>query len=1076
MSRTYIDYKVEIESIQCERRTKYRNQPHIEVLNGFSNIGKLYNDCGLYNEAFSNYKAALDVALKLYGTNCNDEIPLAQAYVNLARQEIQQAQYNIAGEHLNKALVIYKEVDICHIGIAEVYNCGGKLLKEQGRHDLAAQSHHHALAHLLTIFEDNNNREIAFTDGYRGQVDHADGNYSGATQCYNNADDILYNIYYSHDGDDSAPSEDVLNRWCSMLLCWAETDLAKGDFPTALSRCEQAASILEHFDNNNMDVLQHAEIFEAWGNVYLEKGDYSNAFEQYDAALEILETFSAGKDIKTAYMARNYVHTALVQQKTYALTYADQSLNAALAIYKKLYVDDCHPDIGKVHNLLASVARSRGEFTMPLVQHCKALAMYTSCHGKGKDHVSVAYTYSLMGAAYCELQDYDRSHEYNFQSLNMNKRIYKKNRNTLALATNYCNIGTTFLGQEQYVQADQYLNKAFHIARNLYGTCRMHSILVDILNRLAIVYRQTGNLEKAIEFHKKAEVKSVILSPRYSNIEMATSAGYLGDLLYLHGDFRKALDYYTTAVDHCSECERAHDYNSLEHSKYLTAVGRTLYRLYEPDLALQKYSASQLILDKILGDETCHPGQAIIQKYVGDIRSDQGAYSSALECYKIALGMKLITYKEYMNRDDIGELNHCIGNTYSSLELHCESLLYHQRSLAIRQLIFEGVNNSSLAESFDSVGKALLNQIKLEGSLKFFEKSLEMKKQIYSKDLSNQEICDSYILIGNWHNAQGQFRKGNQFHERALDLAKSRSGPQFSRLDVAHCYDQVGKTMTKMGEQFQANTALNHSLSIRHLAFQEPMDVADTKEKKVRVYLEFGPALATTYMYMGDSYYAHGTSIHYFGKDGARKGKFAKAREYYEKALELFQYIYGIHVNIAAVETQMGLICQQPTVEKYDEALKHHKVAVMIRETIYKGLNGNHPDIIRSYINLGTTYTCLKQDEEALGHLNAASSKMSNDSQFLMADLHEAIGSVHFLKSNFKEALKFYHICENMRTKKHGACVEFNSELANIYQHLKDTYSQLGQDKLVAHYESLVRRTTIPHGEVEQPRDRCKVM
>jgi len=81
------------------------NNPDIACI--FNNIGKVYSNQGLHQEAINSYSKALEIWLPNFGPNHPD---IAASYLNMGNIYAEQGKYSDALEYLNKSLDIWSKI------------------------------------------------------------------------------------------------------------------------------------------------------------------------------------------------------------------------------------------------------------------------------------------------------------------------------------------------------------------------------------------------------------------------------------------------------------------------------------------------------------------------------------------------------------------------------------------------------------------------------------------------------------------------------------------------------------------------------------------------------------------------------------------------------------------------------------------------------------------------------------------------------------------------------------------------------------------------------------------------------
>ena len=160
-----------------------------------------------------------------------------------------------------------------------------------------------------------------------------------------------------------------------------------------------------------------------------------------------------------------------------------------------------------------------------------------------------------------------------------------------------------------------------------------------------------------------------------------------------------------------------------------------------------------------------------------------------------------------------------------------------------------------------------------------------------------------------------------------------------------------------------------------------------------KVYGEEHPSTATSY-----------NNIGYVYDD---LGNHTKALEYYSKDLAICKKVYGEnHPDTATSYNNIGAVYK--TLCKYTEALEYYNKALAIKEKIY----GEHPDTAISYNNIGAVYKTLGNYTEVLEYFSKAlaiKEKIYGEEHPSTATSYNNIGAVYDTIGNYTEALEYYN-------------------------------------------------------------------
>lgn len=183
-------------------------------------------------------------------------------------------------------------------------------------------------------------------------------------------------------------------------------------------------------------------------------------------------------------------------------------------------------------------------------------------------------------------------------------------------------------------------------------------------------------------------------------------------------------------------------------------------------------------------------------------------------------------------------------------------------------------------------------------------------------------------------------------------------------------------------------------------------------------------------------------SLNLIGVIYHHSGQYQKAIEYYEKTLapgaggpDAKRRILG-NLNIGFAKYKQGL---------FAPALEHHLFALGLSQN-----TTDHPYLLYAYVNLGLTYTDLKNYPQAARYLNLAlDGYRSREQNYGKAQVLNALGRLHLLTGELdqgiKRALAGAALAEQIKAK---------DELKISYQLLSSLYEQRGdQARALAYYQ-----------------------
>jgi len=292
----------------------------------------------------------------------------------------------------------------------------------------------------------------------------------------------------------------------------------------------------------------------------------------------------------------------------------------------------------------------------------------------------------------------------------------------------------------------------------------------DILNRLGLITKLYGDLNKALEYYDSALKKFRAEKNRKS--EGATLVN-IGNIYYAQGDYEKALDYLEKCLKIFEELgDKQHVGGTLNNiSQIYAACG-------DVDKALE-YLEQSLKIRQEIGDKS---GEGTTLGNIGTIYYNQGKVKKALENFKKSLEI----FREVGNKSQEGTTLNNISQIYKARGDVDTALDYLEKSLKIRQEIGDksgaGATLNNIAGIFRARGDYDKALEYLEKCLKIFEE-LGDKKQ-YGVILNN---------ISQIYDAHGDYDKALDYLELSLKISQEigdKSGEAYTLFNLAStCLD-----------------------------------------------------------------------------------------------------------------------------------------------------------------------------------------------------------------------------------------------------------------------------------------------
>jgi tetratricopeptide (TPR) repeat protein len=221
-------------------------------------------------------------------------------------------------------------------------------------------------------------------------------------------------------------------------------------------------------------------------------------------------------------------------------------------------------------------------------------------------------------------------------------------------------------------------------------------------------------------------------------------------------------------------------------------------------------------------------------------------------------------------------------------------------------LLEHATEESGKAPIYHQLGLIKYNQGEYQEAIKFYQKALEIKKEMFSPNHPN--LANTIIALGNVYYSMGEYSKALSSQEKALEISQKSLPPNHP--DLADSYNNIGSLHGQMGKYLKALPYFEKALKIRQQSLPSNH-----------------PDLAVSYNNIGNVYY--------------KKGNYSKALSYYEKALAIKQQsLPPTHPDLGASYNNIGSVYEN--MGNYSKACSFYERAVEIGQ---HSLPSNHPHL-----------------------------------------------------------------------------------------------------------------------------------
>jgi len=346
----------------------------------------------------------------------------------------------------------------------------------------------------------------------------------------------------------------------------------------------------------------------------------------------------------------------------------------------------------------------------------------------------------------------------------------------------------------------------------------------------------------------------------------ASVKGNIGNVYKKMTDYKKAMDYYTSALNIYLNSFGEFDTRTAGEYRHIALIFKEQHQYNE---ALKYYEKSQHIFIGLLGKEN----KTIMINYhnIGTIYSILGNFEKEIECYNEALHICMKIGKE--STLNAAFLYKDIGTYYENIGNYKEALHFHKKSIDIfiKKL---GEDNPETAELYRALGRDYLDLRDYKEARECYEKALKREKALFGED--NENVAEVYLQIGTLENSMGNYKKALENEFKSLEINKRLYGEKFKR--APNVYHNIGNVYENLGNYEKAMEYHKKSLEISEIFLGK--DNIDA----------------------GDAYWGIGNTY-------KLRGNLDFAISNYEKALAIFQRFYDKNdYRIKALHVILGML------------------------------------------------------------------------------------------------------------------------------------------------------------------------
>ncbi|WP_299435261.1 CHAT domain-containing protein [uncultured Aquimarina sp.] len=265
------------------------------------------------------------------------------------------------------------------------------------------------------------------------------------------------------------------------------------------------------------------------GQVYTRKNEFGRATEQFKSAIKVDSTKN---NPHLAFSYNNLARIYYIQADYYV---SIDFMKKAISLEEKRLGKE-HPQIARYYNNIGTIYERLGEDDEALSYYKSALVIQLKV--SGENHSNIASFYNNISNVLYKKSDLDGSIEFSEKAIKIAKNVHGEYNPQLMIY--YTNLSYKYKDKGSFQKAFFYAKKTLEISLKIE---KNSDILAKTYHSIAGIYMVFNQYEKALFYSNKAKnIWEESLGENHPNI--ANSYKNLGQISFLNGDIKQALNYY----------------------------------------------------------------------------------------------------------------------------------------------------------------------------------------------------------------------------------------------------------------------------------------------------------------------------------------------------------------------------------------------------------------------------------------------------------------------------------------------------------------------------------------------------
>ena len=459
-------------------------------------------------------------------------------------------------------------------------------------------------------------------------------------------------------------------------------------------------------------------------------------------------------------------------------------------------------------------------------------------------------------------------------------------------------------------------------------------------------------------------------------------------------------------------------------------------------------------------------------------------------------------------------------DTYLTMALICEGIGKYRDALEYNQELLRDLKANplkdcvTLGKAYNNIAGAYRNLGDLKSSMENYQKSLRIKETFIGK--KTIAAANTRYNISHLYLEAGDFDKALEYTQQALRIYLKRHGSKHDHPDLAKCYRNIGVIhyRRRLGNEDWAYLDKALQMQLKTTGEQHPHvavnynDMGQVLREKgdFQQSIEYhGKALSIFTRAYGEMHRDVGVTQTHLGDSYRQQGEFEQAKNLYAKSLSTLQEVLeGGHPLIGETRHKRAKLMMQAQAQPMDILTELEETAVTLWKTKAQGapaMVSINDDISVICAQLGSYDRCLvhllqgsvltvdgylpneRNEHSTSKPFDPISIKSHHMLLLLLGgsgnteEMAELAKTCPFERVAYKVKIPSENTCTVKKGKKKIAVLEKqirekataigwdNLEVAKLYNHIGDTYSQMANASNNNHMESCLQQSRDYHSK-----------